>query len=229
VVRLHRGTAGNRMRRAAILDRDERERAGRFMRERDRERYAAARILLRVVVGHCVGRPPHSLQFTTNAFGKPRLVDPENSVCFNLSHAGQLVLLAITRNREVGVDVEEERPLDVLARADRFFSRGEHEALQLVPPADQRAAFFRCWTRKESFIKALGLGLSFPLTGFEVSVDDRHDAQVLRACPSAPDHVARWRILPLPIDSGYAASVAAEGHDWRLVRWTEPVTLRPPV
>jgi 4'-phosphopantetheinyl transferase len=226
VVQLHRGTAGTLIRQADVLDNEERERVAGFIRERDRERYVAARLLLRLVVGYCVDRPPHSLQFTTNAFGKPSLVDPPNSVCFNLSHAGELVLLAIARNREVGVDVEAERPLDVLTRSGRFFSRGEHEALQLLPAAERRAAFFRCWTRKESFVKALGLGLSFPWTGFDVSVDDGYDLQVLRACPAAPDQLARWRIMPLPIDSGYAASVTAERHDWRLVRWREPASLR---
>jgi len=97
----------------------------------------------------------------------------------------------------------------------------------LLPAAERQAAFFRCWTRKESFVKALGLGLSFPWRGFDVSVDDRDDGQALLDCRSAPDHCARWRIVPLPIDSGYAASVTAEGHQWRLVRWREPVGLSP--
>ena len=117
------------------------------------------------------------------------------------------------------MDIEEERPIEVFELARRFFSASESTALQSIPASERVPAFFRCWTRKEAFIKALGDGLAFPLDGFAVSLDDDGSSQLLRACPAAPDALQQWRIVSLPAEAGYAAAVAAEAGDWRVVRW----------
>ena len=91
-------------------------------------------------------------------------------VQFNLSHAGERALLAVAIGRELGVDIEEERCVDVLGIARRYFSPSEYLALVSLPEERRVGAFYRCWTRKESFLKARGEGLAFPLSGFEVSL-----------------------------------------------------------
>jgi 4'-phosphopantetheinyl transferase len=210
-----------------LLAEDEWRRADRFVNESDRRRFVAAHGLARIILGRCVDRPPQSLHFAVASRGKPRLEDQAVPLRFNLSHAGGRALLAISRDREVGVDIERVRAIEVLELATRFFASGERAALCSLPSDQQQAAFFRCWTRKESFIKALGDGLSFPLDGFEVSLaaESAHEGQepILRACDAAPDELGRWTIAPLVMDPGYAAALTAGGHGWRLVRWNQPV------
>jgi 4'-phosphopantetheinyl transferase len=139
-----------------------------------------------------------------------------------LSHAGDRALLALTLGHEVGVDIEEQRLIDVLDLACRFFAPSEFQALQALAESERIPAFFRWWTRKEGFIKAVGDGLTYPLDGFQVSLADEDSIQLLRGCSRAPDALACWRIVSVPADSGYVAAVAASSGDWRLIRWTEP-------
>ncbi len=202
-----------------VLDEGERRRADRFMFERDRRRFIAAHAWMRVVLGRCLDRPPASLQFAAGAHGKPSLVDPPVDLRFNLSHGGERALLAVTLGREVGVDVEQERPIEEVVLADRFFSSAESARLQALPAEEHRAAFFRCWTRKESFIKAVGDGLTFPLGSFEVSLADEDAPQLLHTCSAPGQAVERWRVVSLAIDRGYAAALTAEAGSWQVRRW----------
>lgn len=202
-----------------LLDREERARAARFVFDRDRRRFVAAHEWLRVVLGLFLRKAPESLRFTTNLRGKPRLVDTAVDLRFNLSHSGERGALAVTLDQEVGIDIEEARPIEVCELADRFFSRLEVEGLRRLPPPEREAAFFRCWTRKESFIKALGDGLSFPLDGFEVSVEDDRSKQLLRGCVAAPEALSRWRVVSLSSDPPYVAALTAGPGDWEIVTW----------
>lgn len=202
-----------------LLDRHERERAGRFAFDRDRRRFVCAHAWLRLTLGICLNRPPESLHFAANARGKPQLVAPSVNLHFNLSHAGNHAALAMALHQEVGVDIERVRPMEVLELAERFFSRREVEALRKIPPPECVEAFFRCWTRKEAFIKALGEGLAFPLDRFEVSVDDERSSQLLRGCSVVPDALLHWRVVSLPVERPYVAALAGGPSDWNVVTW----------
>lgn len=209
-----------------LLDAAERERAQRFVHASDRRRFISAHGLMRIVLGRCIDRHPAQLRFAAGPHGKPALVDSPAEVCFNLSHAGERALFAVSATRPLGVDIELERPTDVLELAGRFFSPAEYRALSALPVGAQQRAFFRGWTRKESFVKALGDGLSFPLEGFDVSFDEQSeatpDASVLLGCGAAPHECGRWRISPLVVDEGYAAAITVAGDGWRLHRWRSP-------
>lgn len=206
----------------SLLDAEERGRAARFVFDRHRRRFVAAHAWMRAVLGRCIDRPPASLRFAAGSHGKPSLVDPPMDVRFNLSHAGERALLAVVLGREIGVDVEKERPIETLQLAQRFFASGEYACLEALPEAERDPAFFRCWTRKESFIKAVGEGLSFPLDLFEVSLAREEAPQLLLACRASGQAMARWRVVSLPIDRGYAAALTAEAGGWRVHRWREP-------
>lgn len=214
LLRLHLRSAHGLLQSAMVLDAAEEERARRLLRPHDRLRFAAARTFLRLVLGLYLDEPPHRIRFTTNPFGKPRLAAPASTLSFNMSHAGDIVLLALARGRELGVDVEEERPIEALDIARVLFSPAEHAALVALPEEERRGAFFHCWTRKEAFVKALGLGLSFPLDSFEVAVFEAAGERILR---TYPPHLGCWTVTSCPIDPGYAAAVAAERDDWHLV------------
>jgi 4'-phosphopantetheinyl transferase len=162
--------------------------------------------------------PGWALNFRRDPEGK-RQLDDYTDVRFNLSHSGERAVLAVTNGREVGIDLEEEHQLEVLAFARLFFSPGERLALELTPPLQRLHAFFKVWTRKESFIKAIGSGLSFPLDGFHVSLDDDAD-QLLLDCRAAPWELERWTMTNVPWVPGHAAAVTVEGAGCQPTYWT---------
>ena len=214
----------------ALLTDDERRRADRFHSAVDRRQFAVGRGLLRTILGGYLGLEPSGLRFVANAHGKPGL-DPASGVDpmlrFNLAHSGTLALYAITRGREIGVDIEKIRPdFGAQAIAGRFFAPGEVDALLALPAEDRTLAFFHGWTRKEAYIKAVGKGLALPLDEFEVAIDPARPAALLSTARN-PAEAARWSLVALPTEPGYVAAACAEGSGWKLRRGRWPVGDRP--
>lgn len=202
-----------------LLDDQECRRSDQFAFDADRRRFIVAHAVTRLVLGQCLHVSPASLRFNVGAHGKPTLRGGNVELRFNLSHAGTRALLAIGVGREVGVDIERARPVEVLAVARRYFADDEYRALVLRPEEERVRAFYRCWTRKESFLKARGDGLSAPLDGFVVSVDEAAP-QLLLASADAGE--SAWTIVDVPVDAGYAGAVTARGAGWRLACWDAP-------
>ena len=211
---------------AAELAPDELARAARFHFERDRVRYIAARGSLRRILAGCAGVAPARLRFDYSPYGKPSLAPTAEMPAppaFNISHSGEWALVAVRRAGRVGVDIEVIRP--ELAResiAERFFSPAEVAALRSLPAAEQGAAFFRCWTRKEAFVKARGEGLALPLDAFDVSLLPGEPPALLRLAGDAAA-AAAWSMHSPPAPAGYAAAVVVDGAlgRIRLMRFTE--------
>ena len=202
-----------------VLAPDERRRAERFHFERDGARFAVARAALRMVLGRYLGVDPVEVAFDYGRRGKPRLVGASPPVRFNVSHSDGLALLAFARGRELGVDVERARDLaDLEEIAERFFSTREASTLGALPPAERRAAFFRCWTRKEAWIKATGEGLAQPLDAFEVSLT-AGEAPRLERVVGQPGEAERWWFADLAPARGYAGALAVRGRPSGLARW----------
>jgi len=176
------GLEALRDRLASLLDESERDRAGRFRFERDRDRFRLFRAAVRIVLGRYLGRAPAGFRFEYASRGKPFLSgnDSGHSLEFNLAHSGDLGLLGISLGRRIGVDVERvDRSKAGMDIAERFFSPEEVRALAAVPGGGRTEAFFSCWTRKEAYLKARGDGLSLPLASFAVSVDPSLDPALL--------------------------------------------------
>lgn len=196
---------------------DERQRASRFYFPRDRRRFVAGRGLLRDVLARYTNSHPAELHFTYNDYGKPQLHQSEraNAIRFNLSHSKGIIVLAVSRERNVGIDIETLRgDTSILDVADSFFSRNEVLRLHALPTHLRCEAFYRCWVRKEAYIKARGMGLSIPLHSFEVSLSPGSPAELLAS--TEPSDVSAWKLENLEVDAGYVAAVAAEGKDWTL-------------
>jgi 4'-phosphopantetheinyl transferase len=155
-------------------------------------------------------------------------------VQFNLSHSGQLGLVACARGREIGVDIEQRRPVrDLLALARTAFSPAEYAAFSALPPPDQLHAFFSCWSRKEAFIKATGEGIS-QLADFDVSLAPGEPARLLRVAGEPLDR-PRWSLHDLPAIADHAAALVLErreasgpdGRDAHIACWDwEPISSR---
>jgi len=146
---------------ARTLSEDERARAGRFHRPRDRNHFVAGRGLLRVLLGDALGCPPSSLRFRYNACGKPALAAGDTHLGFNLSHSDGTALFALAWGREVGVDIERVRPeIPAASLAERFLPADAAAALLSLSPAHRPEAFTQAWVRREAYLKALGTGFS---------------------------------------------------------------------
>jgi 4'-phosphopantetheinyl transferase len=204
----------------AVLSEMERHRARQFRFERDRRRYVAAHVALRRILAGYLEAAPASLQFSTTDHGKPELADGPD-LRFNLSHSGDCALVAVTWGRRVGVDIEQHRDdLECMALARTFFSRQEIRELEQVCASERRRAFFDCWTRKEAYVKAVGLGLSHPLDAF--SVPSQADLDEPFALSSPVDGID-WRLWALKTRADCSAAVVIEGLDVGEVSVYEPL------
>jgi 4'-phosphopantetheinyl transferase len=194
------------------LSLDDRTRADRFKFEADRRKFCAARASLRLILSRYLGVKPGRIQFETGEFGKPFLADQNaaQGLRFNLSHSHQTALISITRDREVGVDVEFMRSDFVTDEvAAHFFSPAEVEEFRTVAPEFRTGAFFNVWTRKEAYIKARGEGLYCPLDQFDVSVAPNAPAMLLESRVDPAD-AQRWIFSDIHVGERYAATVAVE-------------------
>lgn len=219
------GRAGESERLAGLLSADERDRADRFRFGRDRDRFVVARGLLRLLLGHYLGRDLTVLRFRLGAQGKPAMADDpvRNHLRFNLAHAGDLALFAIAREREVGVDLERIRPDVDLAAVAASFTRGEQAALAATPVERRRSLFFAFWTHKEAYAKGVGRGLSLPFDNFEVRFENEGDAARPVVRDGDPLAHSRWTLCTLDVGSDFAAALAVVGSGWRLrcFRWPD--------
>jgi 4'-phosphopantetheinyl transferase len=140
----------------------ERARAARFTDELQRRRWMGVRGVLRSLLGRYLERDPRSLRFGAAEHGKPFLLSPDrqDAVHFNLSHSGALALFAVSRDAEVGIDVERSaRPIDAAALATARFGAAEGARLSTLAPARARQLFLEAWVVREAQVKCLGIGL----------------------------------------------------------------------
>lgn len=194
-----------------VLSQDESQRSQRFRFAADRRRFVLARAALREVLAQYVKADAKLLQFEYNGYGKPRLAKIQSNIAFNASRSGEKALIACTSGREVGVDVEAmRRDLEIEDLAKRFFTSAENQKLQSFPADQKYEAFFRCWTCKEAFVKAVGQGLSLGLDKFDVSAGIGSGDLGL---PLDRFVVDGWSLMPITADSleGYISAVAMNG------------------
>lgn len=220
---------------ARLLSPDEAERAARFRFERHRRRYTVGRGALRTLLGRYLDVPPRAVAFGYGGKGKPFLAQPPGEtpalrplrspldfpLHFNLSNSEELALVAFCREAEVGADVERLRPMpDGLQIAERFFSAAERQALAAQPPEERDRAFFRCWTRKEAYLKAVGDGITAPLDAFDVTLAPGEPPRML-SIDGDPDRAAAWELVHVDPAAGYLGALALPSRPggWRLRGW----------
>lgn len=152
---------------AHILNAEELARSQRFYFSKHQRRFSTARATLRIILARYLNVSPERLEFSYNAHGKPKVINSAR-LQFNLSHSGDLALLAIGKGFPVGVDIEQysARPYEGIAKT--LFSHQEFKEFTKVPLALKPAIFFHIWSQKEAFIKACGLGLAYPTQDFNV-------------------------------------------------------------
>ncbi len=190
-----------------LLDSEEATRASRFHFEHLRRSFVIAHGALRLLLGHYLSVDASDIRFSMGQRGKPRL-DPAGRLRFNLSHSGAVAILALTLDCEIGVDVEKVHPMeDMSGIATRFFCREEAAELMSLAPSEQHSAFFRCWTRKEAYVKAIGDGLHAPLDRFRVSIRPDVAARLIQIEESTTAAEA-WTLHDIDAVQHYSAALA---------------------
>ena len=191
---------------ADCLSSAERDRAARFKFARDRKRYLIAHGALRSILATYLGVDAAAVDFDSGPAGKPKLAQnlAGSELEFNLSHSGEVALIAVTRGEEIGVDVERIRE-DFAFKpiAQRFFTANEVAALQELPVDLQREAFYKCWTSKEALLKAKGTGLSGSLDEVQIVLTTGAGVRITLAA-------GEWSLAELSSIGGYAAALAAK-------------------
>ncbi|MFT3765982.1 MAG: 4'-phosphopantetheinyl transferase superfamily protein [Minicystis sp.] len=205
----------------ALLSPDERARRARYRFEHSRREYLLTRALVRVTLSRYAPVAPAAWTFGQNEYGRPAIDRAEHAwLRFNLSNTRGLVALAVARDRDVGVDVEDTtRPGETVAIADRFFSPSEVAALRALSEGAQRDRFFDYWTLKEAYIKARGMGLAIPLDQFSFLLEAGRPIRIAFD-PRLGDDEAAWQFEQLSISPEHRTAVAVRrgyGPDLRVV------------
>ena len=203
------------------LSTDERTKADRFVFPNDRSQFIVSRGALRSILSRYLNISSHILRFDYNPYGKPSLIVAQggNTLRFNVSHSRGMALIAITKSRDIGVDIEGINPnFSFLDIAEKFFSPVESSVLRSLPEHLQATAFFTCWTRKEAYIQAVGKGLSIPLNQFDVSLAPGEPAALLKV-EENPEEASKWSLIELFPSSDMVAAVAVAGDCCKLHCW----------
>lgn len=203
-----------------LLDKDEQNRAARFIVPAPRIQFILSRAFLRIALGRYLRIEPGDVRLRTAEHGKPELAE-QRGLHFNLSHTDGATVIAVTRAGRVGVDVERIREnLEPLELGARFFSPKESDWLRSQPDSQRFAAFFACWTAKEAYVKACGSGLSAPLDSFGV-IPHLGNAELRLEIYGQPEQSRRWSMWRLSLAPDLRGAVAVEAEDCRvrLGRW----------
>jgi 4'-phosphopantetheinyl transferase len=208
-----------------MLSLEEKRAAGRFHFEKHRRRYIGSHAGLRTILGRFyTDIRPEELRFGYGEYGKPHILAGffEGKLCFNMAASHELALIAVTRDNEIGVDVEFCRDLqDTDEIAAHHFTNSEIAAYQSLKGKRKIAGFYHCWTRKEAFIKAIGEGMSYPLDRFEVSLVPEEPARLI-SIEGDTEKAQRWTLKSFYPSKGYTAALAVKKSGLKVSYWQLP-------
>jgi 4'-phosphopantetheinyl transferase len=196
-----------------MLSADERARADRLSRASTTEHGLLGRGLLRLCLSNYLSQfsdhsvadyLPHAIEFSVGVGGKPSLRSGDH-VAFNVSHSGDWIVIAVTRDQAIGVDIEQLRsPFATDALAKRYFAPSEVEQLAALPDDKRTIGFFNAWTRKEAYVKARGAGLQLGLNGFAVTLRPDEPGMFVSGVEE------KWRLLSFSVASDLPGALVFE-------------------
>jgi 4'-phosphopantetheinyl transferase len=211
-----------------MLSQDELQRASRFTTDELQRSFIIARGTLRTLLGRYVGIEPRNVQLLYGPHGKPSVATC-NRISFNTSHSGGMVLYGITRGCEIGIDIELVRPLPNMNEiAQQFFCSEEISEFMSLPALNRELGFYRFWTRKEAYVKAVGRGLSLPLNSFRVTLAPARDARLLHQHRNTDIGALKpWTLGDIELSGPYVASLVYQDCErpLRLTCLEEPTDL----
>lgn len=205
-----------------ILSFDEKFRLEKFRFKKDRKQYAVSHGILRILLAKYLDRKPNQIAFSKNQFGKPKVYG--EPIKFNLSHSSNFALVAISREVDVGVDVETiTNEIDHLDIAKRYFNRSEYLEILSAQQANQKRIFYKFWTGKEAVIKAIGEGLNIPLSSFSITSNSESTQTISFLSSENEDSI--WTLKQLNLGSKVLeGSLAHRGLEKSIIyfNWDDP-------
>jgi 4'-phosphopantetheinyl transferase len=191
-----------------ILSEEETLRARRFVYPRDRDRYVCAHSAVRTLLGGYTGIDAAGIIFSILAYGKPQIHcdNPAQQIHFNLTHSAYIGAFAVSRDHELGIDIEHVQPIDPEIAKDHF-SPSELLTLGTLPPEQWLPGFYRCWTSKEALLKGVGMGLNLPLDGFDVEVHPQRPPALIAVAPQTNIPLA-WTLVELKPTDDFVGTLA---------------------
>lgn len=188
-----------------VLSEDERARAAKFRFDHDRKRFTSGRTALRMLLAGYLNTNPEKIQFTYGSAGKPCI--GKSALSFNIAHSGANALLGFTLNQQLGIDIEQIRQIDDMPTVAQYsFAPGEFRRWQALPADQKTRAFYRCWTRKEAYLKAVGEGIAQRLQKFEVAFEPGAAPAILNGAEGP------WTIIDTSREP-YAAAIACDAEN----------------
>jgi len=200
----------------SLLDANEQAKAARFFQKKHRDYYVSSHGKLRTILASYTNIPPEKLCFAVEVFGKPYLIIDGNAskVTFNLSHTDNKMLLAVGYQQEIGVDIEAWNDrVDFTLVANACFAESERLFWQSLPSPKKDAAFYQFWTRKESFVKAVGAGITIGVADIISSVNGE---AVFLAIPTAYGAAQDWQVIDLQLGHGISAALVVKHNN---IKW----------
>ncbi len=204
------------------LSDDEKSRMDKYHFAVDKSRFLAARAALRQLISYYLDTSPEKIPFNYTEFGKPFIDIIDAPLKFNLSHANNCILIAITKNADIGIDVEEMKPeIDLLGVARLILNDNEYNKLQALREEERVFAFYRAWTRKEAFIKAIGKGFSFPLKQVEVTLlpEETNQIVAIEGSHNKGNKDTQWRLIEIIPGPNYLSSLAVAENIQNINLW----------
>ena len=199
------------------LSNEERAQAARFVFDEHRRRFVNRRGALRSILAQYLAMRPHEIEFRTGRFGKPRLPQADKQLSFSASHSRDVALVAIASEGHLGVDIERVEELPDRHDIGRcFFTAREQSEIEQGSEDERTRSFYRCWTRKEAFIKALGVGLQYPLDRFDVPAAPLADDAFVAVHDRAQSATGAWAVRDLEAPQGYVAAIVHDGRVGRV-------------
>jgi len=203
------------------LSAEEPSRGDRFIFKRDRRRFITSHGILRMILSNYTGIDPAQLEFSYEPNGKPYLskeFNPSN-IRFNLSHSNELAICGVTRDREIGVDLEYIRPIPELEKlASKYFSNDKRDLFEIIPEGQKMECFFTTWTSMEAYLKALGVGLTNLLEypgGYPLPSEPIKYFQIIKDTQKS----TLWTMVRFSPSSGYVGALVVEGYSLMLSGW----------
>jgi 4'-phosphopantetheinyl transferase len=196
----------------SVLSDEETNRARRFVYPRDRDRYVCAHASMRTLLSGYTGIDAAKLTFITLTYGKPQIEcnSGMRPIHFNLTHSANMAALAVSRDYDLGIDLEQVQTIDPEIANDHF-SPSELLTLNSLPAALWLAGFYRCWTSKEALLKGEGMGLNLPLNGFSVEVHPQRPAALISVAPQTNIPLT-WTVVELKPADDFLGTVAIHDH-----------------
>ncbi len=193
------------------LSPEELDRINHFVFKKDRITYTVSRGMLRYILGHYLHIKPENIIFSTGKYGKPFISEEQNldNIQFNLSHSGNMIIYAISKDRNVGIDIQEiKENQEIAGIVEHYFSEAEIAEFAALPEEQKLNGFYSCWARKEALIKGTGLGLSSPLDSFTVQVKPDDYTGLLN-----DKNGTSWAIKDICISPEFTAAIALESNN----------------